>query len=241
MKNWYRIIPCIIPVLSGACACSQQPRSETTLPQKYRLEFQKADSDRIIYNKDKDSSYTLHVRPGDVVFNGNRSEIAVKFANKNNHIYSYMWAFNVNGAYPQSESKNYHFIIAQWWNGPAKGEAMRAIAGKQGPPFYFVVVKQNNVLRLQIFYGLQFKNRSKIFDDEIKTSTWYNVNAIVKWSAGQDGYANIKLNDKAINATGANKYNDMQTDFKVGLYRNLDNKDETEIKIKGIKVTEIKK
>lgn len=205
----------------------------------YRLEFQKAADDRITnIGRAQGAVYHIHVRPGDKVFNGNRAEIAVKFNNLNGHTYLYSWDFNIDGKYPQHSLKFYHFIIAQWWNGPAAGQSMDAIKGIQGPPLYFVVVKIGERLHLQVYYGLQGKNREKALDFIVDTDKWFHVTNEVHWSTGNDGFANITVGDKTAALKGPNKYNTQPTDFKVGLYRNMDNADDTQITIKNISVNE---
>ena len=223
----------VFPVLHLNCYLQAQQTHKI----KYKMEYQQADTDRI-KRTSGDSIFNIHVLPHDEVFNGNRAEILIKFKNENDHTYVYDWSFKISGKYVQSDSIKNHFIIAQWWNGPAKGQAMSEIKGKQGPPFHFTVVKKKEALYLQVYYGLQGKNKKKQTEFKIETGKWYHVKSTVYWSINDDGFADIHINDSTYHFTGANKYNDAGTDFKLGLYRNIDNNDTTEISLKHIAVYE---
>lgn len=204
--------------------------------------YQRAAPDRIITeNMDGDTVYRMTVMPGDIVHNGNRSEIVSKFKSLNSHTYVYSWDFKISGKYKQRFQTKYHAIIAQWWNGPERGETLADIKGTQGPPVYLSMIRREDGLYLQVYYGLQNVDRSKRVEVKIDYDKWYSINAQIYWSTGKDGFAKIKINDSSYTLTGPNKYNTKSNDFKVGLYRNKDNKDTTVSYIKNISIFELEK
>lgn len=228
----------IILIALQSCSVSGQDSTEKKI--KYTLVEQKAADDRIVKTAN-DSIYHFKVMPGDLVRNGNRSEVAVQFKSENEKTYRYSWDFNINGKFKQTvNNKNkYHFIIAQWWNGPTENQSMEDIKGMQSPPYHLSVIQKTDGLYLQIYYGLQGKNKKREAEFKIDPDKWHHVTTTVHWSTGEDGHATIKLADREFHFKGANKYNTVSNVFKVGLYRNKDNKDITELSIKNIEVVEI--
>jgi len=205
--------------------------------------LQQAGADRIVKSKTNNVDvYKLRVLPGDIASNGNRAEIVPSFISENNHTYNYSWDFKINGEFRQSELARYHFIIAQWWNGSGHAEIHpKGYKNPEGPPFFFSVVTRKQVPTLQIWYGLQGTTRKVENEIPLTNDKWYHVNVRAYWSTDTDGYATVNINGADYELHGANKYNSISNVFKLGLYRNKDNRDTTEEYLQNISISEIKK
>lgn len=238
MKH-FKIILLIISITCTSCTLAQNKRNAITP----KIVFQEAADDRIILVKDSSKlgtyMYKVKVLPGDTTRNGNRAEIAFHFNNKNGYKYQYSWDFYVSSKHQQINQWNYKCIIAQWWNGPAKGQSEADIKGKQQPPFYLFLAKYNDSLILRIYYGLQGRGGRVVAEQDFECDKWYHVSATAYWSLDSTGYVDLSINNNKYELHGANKYNNVSNVFKLGLYRNINNVSITEEYIKNIKIFSI--
>jgi hypothetical protein len=234
-------------LLLVSCNISAQVDSSATkdsIPVNYQVDYIRSKEDRIQQIKADTGGtvYKFQVRPGDkAINNSNRAEMVLKFESKLNHTYQYSWDFKISGEYTQRLQRKYHMIVAQWLDRPEKGETWDDIKGTQGPPFYLSVVRREDGLYLQIWYGLQNINRKKEAELKIEPDKWNHIKVKAFWSKKDDGYADVSINGTKYHLTGANKYSSLSNIFKVGLYRNKDNQDVTESFVKNISISEIEK
>jgi hypothetical protein len=131
----------------------------------------------------------------------------------------YSWSFFIPEDYiDPDESLKYFQIIGQWHDQPPEGVSWNDFPS-HSPPISVNYGTQDGQSGIGIGYGINGKETIGI--SEIEKGEWYDILFHVKWSQGEEGFAEVWLNGKKIAEKhhGPNMYNSEPNYLKLGLYR----------------------
>lgn len=180
---------------------------------------------RIVSNPVRKGTYSARffLRPGDIINNGNRSELAVyNCAEYHTDVY-YGWSFMIDTSW----SDAHYCLLSQWQNLPnyEMGEDWNNTFPSPPP---LALVYTDGLLEVKWNEKVVREDVQTIGSRNIGKGVWHDVVFRVYWSDQNDGFIEAWLDGSPlISGTGnrfygANLYNRSGNYFKFGLYRGHD-------------------
>ncbi len=153
-----------------------------------------------------------------------RAEVSVDFPFLPGDTLRYSWEYKIDEdlyyAYDEDDPNGKWWIIGQWHDQPNinKGETWDNFPANS-PPVILGFGKFNNKDSLSFSYGVPSNQKTPIVVPFTK-GVWHSFELNIKWSQGNDGWADLYLNgEKIASFSGPNMLNDYQHYFKIGSYR----------------------
>ena len=188
-------------------------------------------------NKDA-KALRFTVKSGNLVNNGNRSELKVSEYLKGDYIFHYSVSFLLPSDYV---SEGEWQLFTQWLVQPnwAEGQTWKTFPGS--PPPVGMFFEDDS-----IFLTHRPEKKKPMYSEKIKIErdVWYTANFAMRWSLDKDGWISGSVNgiplkrksDGSEMFTGPNMYNPEGNYFKFGIYRGRDADSTSSIYFKDVSI-----
>jgi hypothetical protein len=181
----------------------------------------------------------FHIIPGQPLKNrGVRAELSVDFPYRPAAVVRYEWRFRLPKDFQADEHGNRWWIVGQWHDQPdtTKGERWEGFPS-HSPPILLGYGRKENRDYLGFSYGSPTQRPVALID--IHRGVWHKLCVLIHWSQGEDGSANVFLDDAekpVAEAHGPNMHNAYQHCFKVGMYRHPEIHSENWMHISDVRI-----
>lgn len=190
-------------------------------------------------NENGNQFLELRMFPGQQILNkGNRSELTVNFPHEIGDTIEYNWRLRLPSGSETDAPNNRWWILTQWHDqpDPRLGQTWADYPDRSPPvSLGYGVVGGRDVITFA--YGSPEQKGYAI--QTLPRDVWHNLRAVIHWSTGAGGKAEIYLNDMNTpfgTATGPNMHNEYQHFMKMGNYRHSMIQVYSQIHVDGVSI-----